>query len=187
MSSQIVHSGIAELTEEQLVEQVAGEFLKDEWKRLTKGLPAWKVATILNGHMLGLDWRGSSKRDMGKAWVDGIRSGCRLRDRSGLRKELLAEPKVTAKERAESKRKREADRRFASFLTLGMDEVQRYLPNMGNETLNDICEELRRKREEIERKLASGQREWDMIRQMELAAAREMDKRESSPKRRRDS
>ena len=28
MSSQIVHSGIAELTEEQLVEQVAGEFLK---------------------------------------------------------------------------------------------------------------------------------------------------------------
>jgi len=61
---QIVHSGIAELTEEQLVEQVAGEFLKDEWKRLTKGLPAWKVATILNGHMLGLDWRGSSKRDM---------------------------------------------------------------------------------------------------------------------------
>jgi len=63
-----------------------------------------------------------------------------------LRKELLAEPKVTAKERAESKRKREADRRFASFLTLGMDEVQRYLPNMGNETLNDICEELRRKR-----------------------------------------
>jgi hypothetical protein len=88
---------------------------RKEWKELTRGLPAYVVARILNRHTPSTSWTGSSKSDMAEAWASP-RCEIQLVDRESLRKELRDAPRETSAEKAARKEQRELAQRAGKIV-----------------------------------------------------------------------
>ena len=69
--------------------------LAAEFMELAKGLPARKVIRIMDQHMPGMSYVGSSKKSMAEDYATGGACGIKLRDRNGLKKALKEAPRAT--------------------------------------------------------------------------------------------
>jgi hypothetical protein len=94
-----------------------------EWMAICRGLPAYRVAQILNRHSPGTDWTHCSKRHMAEAWVaahlkeERSFSG-RIQDPAALRKELEEAPRETPAERKRKKAKRNLEQRISRLKSM---------------------------------------------------------------------
>lgn len=91
---------------------------KTEWMAICRGLPAYKVAQILNRYTPATDWTHCSKRHMAEAWVAAHLKGerpfsGRITNPVALRKELEEAPRETPAQRKQKKAKRNLEQRIS--------------------------------------------------------------------------
>lgn len=109
---------------------------RKEFLVLCRGLPAHVVAKILQEHVKGVDWRGSTKAEMAKVWIRGGKYDAQLRGRDELRQKLLSCPRETAEAKKARKDAKEVRRRARSLVTY----LEEHAPDRLEEAIRVIRE-----------------------------------------------
>lgn len=167
-----------------------------EWMAICRGLPAYRVAQILNRYCPGTDWSRCSKRHMAEAWVDAhlpkARSfGGRINNPEALRKELEEAPRETSGERKKRKAKRDLKKRvemlksrleYVLETASGTEELADALLALKptEEEIHLILRAWQEESKEYERQMKRARSEMLYCGQLEMAANRALRKMKES-------